>query len=68
MIYDLIVIPSYRRRGIGSEILRRLIIKCQEAGIREVQLFSAAGKSAFYQKRKFEERPANAPGMRLRKQ
>ena len=67
MIYDLIVIPSHRRRGIGSEILRRLVARCQEAGIREVQLFSSAGKSEFYQKRGFEDRPANAPGMRLRK-
>lgn len=68
MIYDLIVIPSHRRRGIGSEILRSLVARCQEAGIREVQLFSAAGKSEFYQTRGFEDRPANAPGMRLRKQ
>lgn len=65
MIYDLIVAPTYRRRGIGSAILQRLTDRCLEAGIREVQLFPAAGKSGFYQSRGFEIRPADAPGMRL---
>jgi ribosomal protein S18 acetylase RimI-like enzyme len=27
MIYDLIVIPSHQRRGIGSEILRSLVAR-----------------------------------------
>jgi N-acetylglutamate synthase-like GNAT family acetyltransferase len=67
MIYDLIVAPSYQRTGIGSEILYRLINMCREAGIRELQLFSAAGLTEFYQKRGFEQRPTDAPGMRLKK-
>jgi ribosomal protein S18 acetylase RimI-like enzyme len=66
MIYDLIVMPSHQQRGIGSEILKRLIGRCREGGVRQVQLFTAAGKSDFYQKRGFEERPANAPGMQMR--
>ncbi len=66
MIYDLIVAPSHQQRGIGSEILQRFINRCREAGIRYVQLFSAAGKSGFYRKRGFEERPKDAPGMQLR--
>jgi N-acetylglutamate synthase-like GNAT family acetyltransferase len=65
-IHDLIVISSYRRRGIGSEILRRLVEKCREAGIRTVQLFSAAGMAEFYKKRGFERRAQDAPGMQLR--
>ena len=67
MIYDLIVIPSYQGNGIGSKILHRIIDRCQEAHIREVQLFSAVGKSGYYQKWGFEVRPKDAPGMRLRK-
>jgi len=65
MIYDLIVLPSCQGQGIGSAILDRLIDKCSSAGIREVQLFSAAGKADFYRKRGFVERPTGAPGMRL---
>ena len=67
MIYDLIVIPSYQGKGIGSKILRRMIDRCQQARIREVQLFSAAGKFEFYQKRGFVVRPNVAPGMQLKK-
>jgi N-acetylglutamate synthase-like GNAT family acetyltransferase len=57
--------PSHQRRGIGSEILARLLEKCTSAGIRDVQLFSAAGKSGFYEKQDFKERAADAPGMQL---
>ncbi|NNL42277.1 MAG: GNAT family N-acetyltransferase [Desulfobacterales bacterium] len=67
MIYDLIVTPSHQGKGIGSKILHRIIDRCQEACIREVQLFSATGRSEFYQKRGFEVRAPDAPGMRLRK-
>jgi N-acetylglutamate synthase-like GNAT family acetyltransferase len=67
MIYDLIVMPSHRAQGIGTEILSRLVKKCRTAGIRDVQLFSAPGKSTFYAKRGFKTRPSDAPGMRLQR-
>jgi GNAT superfamily N-acetyltransferase len=66
-IYDMIVLQEYRRRGIGSKILRRLVEKCKEHGIRDVQLFCAEGMRAFYERNGFETRPENAPGMQLRK-
>ena len=65
MIYDMVVRPSHKGRGIGTEILRRLVARCNEAGIREVQLFCAKGKLDFYRRRGFKERPKDAPGMRL---
>lgn len=65
LVCDLIVPPSHQRRGIGSEILARLVQKCTSAGIRDIQLFSAAGKSGFYAKRGFKERAVDAPGMQL---
>jgi GNAT superfamily N-acetyltransferase len=65
VLCDLIVVPSHQTRGIGSEILARLVEQCTSAGIRTIQLFSAAGKTAFYGQRGFEARPADAPGMRL---
>jgi GNAT superfamily N-acetyltransferase len=67
MIYDLIVDPSFQGRGIGSTILQGLMDQCRRAGIREIQLFSAQGKSDFYKKRGFEERPVDGPGMRFKK-
>jgi GNAT superfamily N-acetyltransferase len=67
MIYDIIVKPSYQGMGIGTTILNKLIEKCRSAGVRDIQLFSAKGKAQFYNKRDFVERPADAPGMRLKK-
>lgn len=65
MVYDLIVIPSHQGKGIGSEILSRLIQNCRAAGIRDIQLFCTAGKSDFYKRLGFEELTADSPGMRL---
>jgi N-acetylglutamate synthase-like GNAT family acetyltransferase len=67
LVCDLIVPPSHQHRGIGSAVLARLVEKCTSAGIRDVQLFSAAGKSWFYKKRGFKERASDAPGMQLSK-
>ncbi len=63
MIYDLIVAPDHQQQGIGSEILKRLVKRCLEAGVRDIQLFCTAGKRAFYEKRGFVARPDDRPGM-----
>ena len=63
MIYELIVLPEYQGRGVGGKILEKLVKKCQEAGVRDIQLFCAAGKRKFYEKRGFAARPEDAPGM-----
>lgn len=65
MIYEMIVLPDYQGKGIGAEILSRLLKDCREAGIREVQLFCARGKRGFYEKFGFIARPEDAPGMAL---
>ena len=67
MIYDMIVKPSHQGRGIGTAILDKLVQKCNDSGLRDIQLFSARGKVSFYRKRGFVERPADAPGMILRR-
>ncbi len=67
LILDMIVHPSYKRRGIGTEILNHLIIKCLKHDIRDVQLFCAEGAEEFYIKSNFTPRPKNAPGMELTK-
>lgn len=66
MIYDMIVRPACQRQGIGSRVLSMLLERCREAGIRDVQLFCAKGKEAFYRRHGFEPRPGDAPGMQLR--
>ena len=68
MLYDVIVKPSHQNQGIGSTILKKLIERCKEAGVREIQLFSARGKAPFYRKRGFLDRPVDAPGMSLKRE
>jgi len=67
MIYDLIVEPDHQRQGIGGEILDRLVKRCQEAHIRDIQLFCATGKREFYERHGFEVRPDDGPGMQYRR-
>ncbi len=66
LIVDLIIHPNYQGKGLGSELLERLVTKCKEHKIRDIQLFSAKDKFAFYEKFGFEKRPINAPGMQIR--
>ena len=67
LILDMIVYPTHKRRGIGTEILNHLLAKCREQKIRDVQLFCAKNKMEFYIKSSFIPRPKNAPGMELKK-
>ena len=67
MIFDMIVLPDYQGRGIGRMILARLVSRCLEQGIRDIQLFCAKGKRTFYEKNGFEVRADDAPGMQLKK-
>ena len=65
LIVDVIVMPEMRGHGIGTEIMKRLIARCQEAGVLQVQLFSARGKRDFYERLGFVARPDDGPGMEL---
>jgi GNAT superfamily N-acetyltransferase len=67
LIFDMIVLPDYQGRGIGTMILKTLVSKCKDQGIRDIQLFCAKGKRTFYEKNGFEVRAEDAPGMQLRK-
>jgi len=68
MIYELIVLPDYQGQGIGGKMLEKLVKKCQQAGVRDIQLFCACGKREFYEKRGFIARPDDAPGMQYVRQ
>jgi GNAT superfamily N-acetyltransferase len=68
MIFDMIVLPEYQGRGIGTLILTSLVDRCLDLGIRDIQLFCASGKRAFYEMNGFVARPDDAPGMQLREE
>lgn len=67
MIYEMIIHPDYQGRGIGTQIIRKLIAWCDEHKIHDVQLFCARGKRGFYEKNGFVARPEEGPGMQLRR-
>ncbi len=67
MIYDMTVHPDYQGRGIGARILQMLIEWCHSGNIRDIQLFCADGKRAFYEKNGFVARLESAPGMQYHK-
>jgi GrpB-like predicted nucleotidyltransferase (UPF0157 family) len=65
LLVDVIVAPELQGQGIGQGIMERLLNRCREAGVRDVQLFCAKGKVGFYRKLGFRDRPGDAPGMDL---
>ena len=67
MIFDMIVLPEYQGKGIGTTIIKTLVKKCTDHGIRDIQLFCAKGKRGFYERNGFEVRAPDAPGMQLKK-
>jgi GNAT superfamily N-acetyltransferase len=67
MIFDMIILPDYQGQGIGTMILGRLVDRCLEQGIRDIQLFCAEGMRVFYEKNGFEARAVDAPGMQRKR-
>lgn len=67
LVVDVIVEPSSRRGGIGTEIVRRLLEHADRAGVRDVLLFAAEGTEPFYARLGFAPRPPSAPGMLRRR-
>ena len=63
LIVDMIVHPEYQGKHIGATLLTKLVQRCKDNNIRDIQLFAAADKSDFYKKGGFRLRPENAPGM-----
>lgn len=63
LIVDMIIRQEYQRKGIGGRLLEKLLNKCTNNNIRDIQLFAAKDKSGFYEKYNFKKRLENAPGM-----
>jgi len=47
-VQDVVVLPSYRNKGIGKLIIQTLISYCNSKGIEWLALISEPGKSDFY--------------------
>jgi N-acetylglutamate synthase-like GNAT family acetyltransferase len=67
LILDVILHPKEQGKGIGKEIMNILVSKCKKHKIRDIQLFSAKGKTGFYEKLGFEKRKDHSSGMGLEK-
>jgi GNAT superfamily N-acetyltransferase len=65
LVCDMIVLPEYQNQGIGSSIIKMIKDKCIENDIQRVWLFAAPGRSEFYLKHGFQNRPEDAPGMQM---
>lgn len=63
-LYDVIVKPSYQHKGIGSEIVKKLVSHCKAVNIRSIHLFTAKGLKEFYVRLGFEVLSDDAPGMK----
>ena len=47
-IQDLVVLPGYRGKGVGSAIVRALVGACRRQGIRWLALIAEPGSDRFY--------------------
>ena len=64
-IHNLIVLPEFQGRGLGSRLLAGLIARIRNSDIPYIGLFAAKGRTGFYQKFGFAPRPDDSPGMFL---
>ena len=71
LIVDVVVRPEYQGKGIGSQIMDRMIayVEAQtpEGGRSSVTLLSVSGKEAFYMKKGFKLLPHEFCGAGMRK-
>ncbi len=66
LILDVIIHPDRQGKGIGKEIMEKLVSKCKKHKVRDIQLFSAKDKAGFYEKLGFKSRAEHSPGMELK--
>ena len=60
-IQDLIVLPDYRKKGIGKKIVYELIKHCKKNDINWIALISEPGQEEFYKKIGFENMKKYVP-------
>ena len=60
-IQDLVILPEYRCRGIGTRILSVLIKHCKQAGLSWIGLIAEPDSEEFYLPLGFERMPGHIP-------
>ncbi|WP_298666007.1 GNAT family N-acetyltransferase [uncultured Methanofollis sp.] len=60
-LQDIVVLPEYRRRGIGDAIVERLVSFCRERGITWIGLVAQPGTAPFYEKHGFARMKGHVP-------
>lgn len=64
-VTEMIVSEGVRGRGVGGEVLARLVGEARRRGVEDVQLFAARGRASFYEQHGFVRRHEDGPGMDL---
>jgi len=60
-IQDLVVLPEFRKKGIGKEIVAALVRACTEAGISWIGLIAEPDTEAFYSPLGFQPMKGHIP-------
>lgn len=60
-IQDLVVLPEYRNKGVGKEIVAALVRKCTESGISWIALIAEPDTEAFYRTLGFHPMQGHVP-------
>jgi ribosomal protein S18 acetylase RimI-like enzyme len=66
-IQDLVVLPEYRRCGIGKKIVATLVEACRAKGVLWIGLIAEPGSERFYESMGFEVMPGHVPMIYSRK-
>ncbi len=62
-IYDVMVTPKWQNQGVGSQIIRILVNKCERHDIRRIYLFAAKDAENYFKRLGFVARPTGSRGM-----
>ncbi len=66
LVKDVLVLPEYQSRGIGSEMMNRIMSflksKLEPGFVIQIDLMAATGKEPFYEKFGFVSRPRDNRG------
>jgi aralkylamine N-acetyltransferase len=60
-IQDLVVLPEYRRNGIGNRIVSTLVEACNAKGLGWIGLIAEPGSENFYRSLGFSVMPGHIP-------
>ena len=67
-IQDMVVLPEYRRSGIGRQIVAKLVEACEARGVWWIGLIAEPGSEYFYESMGFRVMPGHVPMIYARNQ